>query len=401
MIKKSNSDVIKTYEKFRKFELPVTFIVPTDTGLKKSIMDATYPVRSFLLERGLHNFSEQETGENSRVYLESLILANDQVISTKTSLYRPNTKEGDPRIWVYKLAQYSDPFDLWAILNFEKILVFINCSKTNLDHLFKKPNSVVTSLLNFNLHNESSVAQELLTKCKNISRMGFVKTMKAGDTGIGFTFESLLGITANSSKSPDYKGIEIKTSRSKKNKGTLLSMVPNWALSKIKSSEELVDKRGKLGSHGPLKTIFNTLSATKVNSHDLALLLSENEIFQTFHSGGVTVKDVLWVLQDLIDRLSAKHKETFWIEAERRGVTGSSTEEFHFNRVTHTSNIDKIAIPNLIHHGVITMDYLLWEKAENWKQYVHKNGFDFLWKIRPKDRPLLFKFIRQYDLREL
>ena len=43
--------------------------------------------------------------------------------------------------------------------------------------------------------------------------MGFIQTMRPGDTGIGYTFESLLGIPANSATTPDFKGIEIKTKR--------------------------------------------------------------------------------------------------------------------------------------------------------------------------------------------
>ena len=63
--------------------------------------------------------------------------------------------------------------------------------------------------------------------------------MKNGDTGIGFTIESLLGIAANSDKQPDYKGIEIKSSRSPKPKNkrtvqsgkqTLFSLIPEWGM---------------------------------------------------------------------------------------------------------------------------------------------------------------------------
>ena len=47
----------------------------------------------------------------------------------------------------------------------------------------------------------------------DVSRKGFIKTMRPGDTGVGFTLETLLGIEANSNKAPDYKGIELKSSR--------------------------------------------------------------------------------------------------------------------------------------------------------------------------------------------
>ena len=52
-------------------------------------------------------------------------------------------------------------------------------------------------------------------RLKEISSKGYIKTLRAGDTGVGFTLESLLDIPANSNKSPDFKGIEIKSSRKK------------------------------------------------------------------------------------------------------------------------------------------------------------------------------------------
>ena len=51
MIVRPNTDILETFEKFKNLELSVTFIIPTETGLKKSIMDATASVRSFLSEK--------------------------------------------------------------------------------------------------------------------------------------------------------------------------------------------------------------------------------------------------------------------------------------------------------------------------------------------------------------
>ena len=59
----------------------------------------------------------------------------------------------------------------------------------------------------------SDIADELLHKLVKISNKGFIRTVTSGDTGIGMTVESELGIVANSSRSPDYKGIELKSTR--------------------------------------------------------------------------------------------------------------------------------------------------------------------------------------------
>ena len=111
--------------------------------MDKSIMDATgengiggdeFPgVRNFLVTHGIHNFDAQEQGVGSRALVKTKLLANGRVIDTQTSLYRPNTKDGDPRIWIYELGQHADAYDLLAITKGnDGGLAVINCSKSDL-----------------------------------------------------------------------------------------------------------------------------------------------------------------------------------------------------------------------------------------------------------------------------
>ena len=46
-----------------------------------------------------------------------------------------------------------------------------------------------------------------------IKEKGWIKSLNRGSNGIGFTFESLLGIPRNELEIPDYNGIELKTRR--------------------------------------------------------------------------------------------------------------------------------------------------------------------------------------------
>jgi hypothetical protein len=65
------------------------------------------------------------------------------------------------------------------------------------------------------------------------------------DTAVGRTLEAALGIQINSSKKPDYKGIELKSFRNKRdNRKNLFAQVPDWELSKFKSSAEILDAFG-------------------------------------------------------------------------------------------------------------------------------------------------------------
>lgn len=60
--------------------------------------------------------------------------------------------------------------------------------------------------------------QELLKKLRQIKLMGFVPSMRKGSTGIGYTFERLLGVSENNIAIPDIGGrVELKTKRANSN----------------------------------------------------------------------------------------------------------------------------------------------------------------------------------------
>ena len=61
---------------------------------------------------------------------------------------------------------------------------------------------------------------ELLNnKFNSIKNMGWIQSIKKGSSGIGLTFEHLIGINENEFEIPDFNGIELKTKRSKSNAG--------------------------------------------------------------------------------------------------------------------------------------------------------------------------------------
>ena len=78
----------------------------TETGFKKSILDATAPVRAYFLEKGIHNYEEQPQGPDNKKLVDTFILTELSMHETQSSLYRPVTKKGDPRMWVYGLKNF-------------------------------------------------------------------------------------------------------------------------------------------------------------------------------------------------------------------------------------------------------------------------------------------------------
>lgn len=65
----------------------------TETGLKKSILDATAPVRAYFKEKGVHDYDLQQQGPEHKRIIDTYILTEASHHLTKTSLYRPITKK--------------------------------------------------------------------------------------------------------------------------------------------------------------------------------------------------------------------------------------------------------------------------------------------------------------------
>lgn len=374
----------------------VAFLVPTQTGLDKSILDAHQSLRSFLKRMGLHDYEQQEQGKKR--YITAQFVTKTEIYEKTVSLYRPETKNGDPRIWVYGLKDLSVSGNLLALIVVDGELYIINCSRSE---DLEKALQVILPKVQQSI---SETANELLQKLILISHKGFIPTVTHGDTGVGMTLESELGISANSSKNPDYKGIELKSSRVDKNrrqtnKSQLFSKVPNWMLSPLNSAKELISVRGYNDKDG-YPALRHTISGEKPNSLGLYLDIdhANNYLRQMFTDISIDdfnpQHDTTWLLDGLKKALLKKHAETFWVKA--RHNENRTAEKFHYVEVEHTANpfIDKFE--TLVETGLITLDYTMHIKPSG---DVRDHGY--LFKLRSNSKAALFPNSQMYDLTKL
>lgn len=373
----------------------VTLIEPTATGLGKSIMDATGSVRSFLKDKQIHDFELQGQGaKENGVYIETRLILSSGIIQTTTSLYRPKAKGkgGDPRIWISKLPEIVSPNDILAVTEFEKILYVVNLSRLDLDALINGfENNPLKELVNEINSLSREVADELLEKLRIIAAKGYVPALLQADTAIGRTLEDLLDIPINSSRQPDYKGIELKSFRDKKgNRKTLFAQVPDWSTSKFKSSAEILNEFGY--KRGDDLKLYCTVSAIVRNSQGLKLKLDTDLRQLIENSDKATVGDfVVWGLEILHKRLLEKHNETFWIATDSLII--DEKEHFIFKKVEHTKKPIVSQFDILLEQGIITLDHLI--KKTSIGKVVEKGP---LFKIKPNALNLLFPPSQSYDL---
>lgn len=338
-------------------------IEPTETGLKKSIMDATSPVRRYLLETDTHDYDNQRQGPENKILIAATLLKAGVLIPSQASLYRPNTKKGDPRIWFKGLPAFSNPNDILALIIHEGEIFVINLSQTPLVEIIEERQvGPIWELLNDINRQSLSIADELLRKLQVIAQAGparSVTDMRA-DTAIGRTLETLLGININSNREPDYKGIELKSYRkrrgSRENRKTLFAQVPNWEISKFKSSKEILDNFGY--ERGADFKLYCTVSTQVKNSQGLRLDFDQKQDLLYENSDKEDIGAfATWLMDDLRNRLIEKHNETFWVAANSKTIGGH--EHFQFTEVLHTRRPIASQFDILVEQGTITMDHLI------------------------------------------
>lgn len=375
-----------------KNQISLGLIEPTETGLKKSIMDATGSLRTFMKSESIHDYDKQNQGPENKVLIPAVLHAGYETISSQASLYRPKTKKGDPRIWFYKLTKIATPNDIIAFTFYDDSFHVFNLTqldiKSLLDSKIVNPFQDLVVAIN---DTESAISNELLAMLRKIAQSGPVPSMVDADTSVGRTLETALGIDINSSKEPDYKGIELKSFRSsKKNRKNLFAQVPNWSLSKFKRSAEILNAFGYQREED--YKLYCTVSAINRNSQGLNLRI-DHDIKQLIeNSDNPEVGDfVVWTLDKLHNRLKEKHKETFWVEAD--SVIVNNKEHFQYKLVEHTKKPITSQFDLLVEQGIITLDHLI--KRNSRGKVVEKGP---LFKIKPKGIELLFPPSANYNL---
>jgi hypothetical protein len=363
----------------------------TETGLRKSILDATEPMRRLFRESGFHDYSSQSQGATNKVRKRAVILGANANEQTDVSLYRPTTKSGDPRLWFSRFQRFAAPNDACAVFVHDGLAYVLNLTRSSLAHdVAKNLSNPCTNFLNSLASASNSVADELLERLRDIANAGPLKAVCGGDTAIGRSVEHALGIKINSSKKPDYNGIELKSSRSYKVRNPLFGCVPNWKLSTLKSSLEILDRFGYIDNKG-IFAFRCTVSSNQFNPNGLILQLDEAaNLLRELYKASPHEEICVWDLTHLHSRLIEKHNETFWIKADSTMIKG--VEHFLIRSALHTSKPSCEQFDRLLSDGSITVDHMSEEVRTVRKGQVRRSCYEKgpVFKVKPARKKELF-----------
>ena len=155
---------------------------------------------------------------------------------------------------------------------------------------------------------------QLIKRFEQIKREGLHISMRKGYTGIGYTFECLIGKNEDTSYNPDYKGIEIKTKLGySKTPINLFSLTPKS--SSLDAIKELVEKFGYPDKNMPQYKVLRASASTSnqllvANRYFFCLKINRSleriELLIKNRSGDVISNDLYWEFEELKKRVETK-----------------------------------------------------------------------------------------------
>jgi hypothetical protein len=354
----------------------------TPTMLQKSIIDASEPLRILLRENLGIDYSVMGQGRENGITDQIQVLIDNELQTKTISYYRPETKKGDPRFWISLLHKVVDPFDLLLLTVWEGKLYAIPL-KGELAEFKNQLNSI----FKVELDSLPAIVLELQQKIKDIYRKGWIQTLRGGDTGVGYTFETLMEIPANSNKAPDYHGVEIKCSRqSATTLQTLFAKTPDYS-ALVNKRTTLVKDYGYWDEEQSRYALYMTINAVQENSKGWKLVFNADE--ERIYVTKEGKKVVFYDYATLRDSLAEKHKQTVFIKAlsANRVKKNDADETFLYESALYCKDSSFVNFITLIEEGKISLDFAIHHDPETCKTRDH----GFLWRIGKQYIPSLFK----------
>ncbi|MBU4375715.1 glycosyl hydrolase [Patescibacteria group bacterium] len=223
--------------------------------------------------------------------------------------------------------------------------------------------------------------QQLKTKLKEIKKMGFVKTHRAHDTGIGKTLEDLLKIKENNLRLPDVGDIELKAKRI--NSGSMLTIAtkspkPKGINKILFEKYKYLDKEGKYNLHSTVCGSRKNPQSFKIVFEGEKLILKNKSKIEAY-----------WPISIFDNVLKAKSDKILLVFAEIKGERKTKKEKFHFTEAYLLSNLNINKFKSAVESDKLKIDIRIgvYRSGENKGKY-HDHGTGF--RINKRDFLHLF-----------
>ncbi|PMM66930.1 MvaI/BcnI family restriction endonuclease [Vibrio splendidus] len=230
-----------------------------------------------------------------------------------------------------------------------------------------------------------------------VKKLGFRPSHRANSTGIGKTYEDLLGVAENNLKEPDLHGFEVKSQRAYT--GSYVTIFTKSPTMPKGANAILRNNYGSFDEKYPdLKVLHTSIFADKFNTHKsgyrftLSIDNYERKIYLIVADKDEKTIDnsTYWTFDALEQAIVAKITRLAYVSAEtRRNAMGQ--EEFWFNKAHIFSGLKPFhTFLELLMEGVIMFDIRIgaYKTGPNrGRHHDHGSGF----RIKKQDMKRLYK----------
>ena len=223
--------------------------------------------------------------------------------------------------------------------------------------------------------------RKLKKQLEKIKAMGFVKTHRAHDTGIGKTLEDLLEIKENNLRLPDVGDVELKAKRI--DSGSMLTVVtkspePKGINKALFEKYKYLDKEGKYNLH-------STVYGSRKNPQSFKVVFEGEKLVLKNKSKIVAY----WPISIFDNVLKAKSDKILLAFAETKGDRKTKNEKFHFTEAYLLSSLNINKFRSVVESDKLKIDIRIgvYRSGKNKGKY-HDHGTGF--RINKRDFLHLF-----------
>jgi hypothetical protein len=210
--------------------------------------------------------------------------------------------------------------------------------------------------------------KELKEKLHQIKAKEFIPALRDGDTGIGYTFESEMGLQETNIAIPDIGGrFEIKTTR-RKSSNLLTLFTFNRAVWRI-TPKEVIEKYGYIDENGR-HALYQTVFYQSGNSSNLHLGIDKNKNTVSLFEKEICLAE--WDLYVLVGKFSTKLSRVLLVIAD--SDKRDKKESFYYNEAYLLLEPETRKFIDAFEHSIIGIDVRM---HLNEKNTVRNHGTGF------------------------
>lgn len=238
--------------------------------------------------------------------------------------------------------------------------------------------------------------KSLKEKFEEIKSQGLIRSLRSGPTGVGYTFESLIGKSEDQSYKPDFQGIEIKTKiRYSESPITLFNLTPkginDFDMKKLTNLYGYPDKKYKYYKNfkGDVYSLKHLPIGRQGNYFNLMVDYISKKVFLFVYQKDATLvnDEMYWNFSDLEERLTTKLNTLAFIKAYPHVIDGATYYKYIKIELYKLKGFDIFI--NLLKSGDIYITFNIdTYKFGRRKGQIHDHGTAF--RIKRKNLEKLF-----------